>query len=193
MAVNGVEIRVGQRWRNRDGDTGVVSLNKNPMTKHLYPFRIDREYGGHFTVNADGRYGATDACERNDLVALVEDVPANESLTITPPPAVAEVDANALAAETLQALGWHFVGNCWVQEKPESEKSALDTQVDGSHYKDCGIQPVEYIHANELGYAEGNVIKYVTRHKKKNGAADLKKAIHYLQIALQQQYGVSEK
>lgn len=67
-------------------------------------------------------------------------------------------------------------------------QSALDTQIGGGHYKDQKIQPVEYIHANGLGFMEGNVIKYVTRHKSKNGAQDLKKAIHYCQLLLQLEY-----
>jgi hypothetical protein len=66
--------------------------------------------------------------------------------------------------------------------------SALDKQVSGSHYKDKGIQPIVYIHANNLGFCEGNVIKYVTRHKDKNGAADIKKAIHYLELLLELEY-----
>jgi hypothetical protein len=66
--------------------------------------------------------------------------------------------------------------------------SALDKQVSGNHYKDKGIQPIVYIHANELGFCEGNVIKYVTRHKEKNGAADIKKAIHYLELLLELEY-----
>ena len=41
----------------------------------------------------------------------------------------------------------------------------MQRQVGGDHYKDCGIQPVEYIHSNDLNYFEGNVIKYITRHK----------------------------
>lgn len=67
-------------------------------------------------------------------------------------------------------------------------KSALDKQVSGNHYKDKGIQPIVYIHANNLGFCEGNVIKYVTRHKEKNGAADIKKAIHYLELLLKLEY-----
>ena len=69
-----------------------------------------------------------------------------------------------------------------------SKSSALDKQVSGSHYKDKGIQPIVYIHANNLGFCEGNVIKYVTRHKDKNGAADIKKAIHYLELLLELEY-----
>lgn len=66
-----------------------------------------------------------------------------------------------------------------------SDFSALDIQVAGSHYKDLKIQPVEYIHANEIGYFEGNVIKYVTRWRSKNGIADLEKAIHYIQLLIE--------
>ena len=58
--------------------------------------------------------------------------------------------------------------------------SALNKQVAGDHYKDQPIQPVEYIHANAMGYFEGNVVKYVSRWRKKNGIADLEKAKHYI-------------
>jgi len=67
--------------------------------------------------------------------------------------------------------------------------SALDKQVSGVHYKDKGIQPIVYIHANNLGFCEGNVVKYVTRYKEKNGAADIRKAIHYLELLLELEYG----
>lgn len=66
-----------------------------------------------------------------------------------------------------------------------AESSALDVQVGGSHYKDLAIQPVEYIHANKLCYLEGNVIKYVTRWRKKNGVADLEKARHYIDLLIE--------
>lgn len=57
-------------------------------------------------------------------------------------------------------------------------------QVGGTHYSDRGIQPIEYINTNRLGYHEGNVVKYTTRHKYKNGKEDIKKAIWYLQDLL---------
>lgn len=66
--------------------------------------------------------------------------------------------------------------------------SALDKQVSGNHYKDKGIQPIVYIHANDLGFCAGNVVKYVTRYKTKGGAADIKKAIHYLELLLELEY-----
>ncbi len=67
--------------------------------------------------------------------------------------------------------------------------TALDTQAGGSHYKDLPIQPVEYIVENDIPYLEGNVIKYITRHKFKNGREDIEKAIHYCQLILDLQYG----
>ena len=63
--------------------------------------------------------------------------------------------------------------------------TALDIQIDGNHYKELPIQPVEYIHANKIGYFEGNVIKYVSRWKTKNGVADLRKAAHYIQLLIE--------
>ena len=57
--------------------------------------------------------------------------------------------------------------------------SANDTQEGGTHYQ-LPIQPWDFIVANDIPYLEGNVIKYVTRWRKKNGVADLKKAQHYL-------------
>ena len=63
--------------------------------------------------------------------------------------------------------------------------SSLDRQVQGGHYKDMAIQPVEFIHANGIGYFEGNVIKYVTRWRKKNGVADLEKAKHYIELLIE--------
>ena len=63
--------------------------------------------------------------------------------------------------------------------------SSLMVQVGGDHYKDLPIQPVEYIYANAIGYFEGNVIKYVSRWRKKNGIADLEKAKHYIELLIE--------
>lgn len=67
--------------------------------------------------------------------------------------------------------------------------SALTKQEGGGHYKAMKIQPVEYIVENNIPYCEANVIKYVSRHREKNGAQDIRKAIHYLELILQMQYG----
>ena len=62
------------------------------------------------------------------------------------------------------------------------------TQVGGDHYKNLAIQPAEFIQKNKLAYCEGNAIKYVCRHRNKNGAQDIKKAIHYLEMLLEFEY-----
>ncbi len=65
---------------------------------------------------------------------------------------------------------------------------ASDKQVAGTHYSQFSIQPSEFIHRNGIGFLEGNVIKYVCRHKNKNGRQDIEKAIHYLQLLLEWEY-----
>lgn len=67
----------------------------------------------------------------------------------------------------------------------EKLMNPLDKQVDGNHYKDLSIQPIEYIHANKIPYLEGNVIKYTTRWRNKNGIADLEKAKHYIELLIE--------
>jgi hypothetical protein len=64
----------------------------------------------------------------------------------------------------------------------------LDAQVGGGHYKDMKIQPVEFCHANKMGGIESAVVKYVCRHRAKNGEQDIDKAIHLLQLLKQLEY-----
>ena len=61
-----------------------------------------------------------------------------------------------------------------------NNEKANDRQVDGDHYQ-TEIQPWDFIVANEIPFLEGNVIKYVCRHREKNGVRDLMKAKHYLE------------
>ena len=63
--------------------------------------------------------------------------------------------------------------------------SALNKQVDGSHYKDMAIQPIIYIYANNIPFIEGNVIKYVSRWRNKNGLKDLEKARHLIDMLIE--------
>lgn len=63
---------------------------------------------------------------------------------------------------------------------------ASDKQVGGAHYKDMAIQPGEFIRANGIGWYEGNAIKYICRHNAKNGRQDIEKAIHYLELVLEE-------
>ena len=62
---------------------------------------------------------------------------------------------------------------------------SLEIQEGGSHYKGFVIQPAEYSIKNQLGFAEGNVVKYVTRYSLKGGLEDLKKARHYIDMLIE--------
>ena len=66
--------------------------------------------------------------------------------------------------------------------------SAYDKQVGGSHYKKMKIQPSKFVIENELLFPEGNVIKYICRHKFKNGKEDLEKAIHFIEMIIERDY-----
>jgi hypothetical protein len=74
-------------------------------------------------------------------------------------------------------------------EKLAQAASALDTQVGGNHYKDMAIQPIEFTHKNGLNFCQGNIIKYATRYKAKNGVEDLKKVKHYAELLAKLEYG----
>jgi hypothetical protein len=65
--------------------------------------------------------------------------------------------------------------------------SANDKQIAGNHYKKNGIQPWDYVVANNIGYLEGSAIKYITRWKDKNGIDDIRKAIHFLEKLIEVQ------
>ena len=67
----------------------------------------------------------------------------------------------------------------------EQSMKSYKKQVGGNHYKKYKIQPVEFIIKNNIGFCEGNVIKYVLRFKDKNGIADLEKAKHYLELLIE--------
>lgn len=67
-------------------------------------------------------------------------------------------------------------------------QNPLDIQVGGSHYKKYKIQPAEYNHANGLDWFQGNIVKYITRFRDKNGKEDLEKIIHYAQMLIELEY-----
>lgn len=71
------------------------------------------------------------------------------------------------------------------EERREPPASPLAHQEGGGHYKKLKIQPVEYIHANGIGFAEGSAIKYLTRWRDKGGIEDLKKARHFIDLLIE--------
>lgn len=65
---------------------------------------------------------------------------------------------------------------------------ATERQEGGSHYSKYTIQPTEFIYANHVPFIEGNIIKYILRHRDKNGIQDLLKAKHYIDLLIQFEY-----
>lgn len=59
-----------------------------------------------------------------------------------------------------------------------TKPQALTVQIGGDHYSRLAIQPMEFSMANNWDACAHTVLKYVTRHRHKNGLQDLKKARH---------------
>lgn len=66
-------------------------------------------------------------------------------------------------------------------------ESIAGHQIGGDHYRKRSIQPIDFILANDLGFCEGNAIKYLVRWKDKNGLQDLEKAKHYVEFLIEQE------
>ncbi len=66
--------------------------------------------------------------------------------------------------------------------------SAYDKQIGGKHYQNFSIQPSKFVIENELLFPEGNVIKYICRHRFKNGKEDLEKAVHFIEMIIERDY-----
>jgi hypothetical protein len=81
---------------------------------------------------------------------------------------------DALVATSQELGGWQVTATT----------GALNVQVGGDHYKKMKIQPIEFIHANNLPFIEGNIVKYITRWREKNGLKDLEKVKHYVDLLI---------
>ncbi len=68
--------------------------------------------------------------------------------------------------------------------RPRFRAPSMQRQEGGDHYRKLRIQPVEYIHANNIGFIEGSVIKYMTRWRDKGGVGDLRKARHFIDMLI---------
>ena len=79
----------------------------------------------------------------------------------------------------------------WIFEEYNDE--VISEQIGGDHYKKLKIQPTEFIHSNSIPFIEGNIIKYVVRHRHKNGIEDLKKAKHYIELLIKFEYENTKK
>ena len=101
-----------------------------------------------------------------------------------------EVDDNDLR----EAFEWAGEVTLLLQEIKEEisyqsrkKMSAIDKQIGGDHYKGMAIQPIQYIQANKLSYIEGNIVKYISRWRDKNGIEDLLKIKHYVEFLIEEE------
>tara|TARA_R110002126_G_scaffold497_1_gene3244 strand:- start:350 stop:682 length:333 start_codon:yes stop_codon:yes gene_type:complete len=69
---------------------------------------------------------------------------------------------------------------------PYESRQIENLLINKEHYKG-GIEPTEYIKANSLDFFEGNVVKYITRWRKKDGINDLRKAKDYIEMLIKQE------
>ena len=82
---------------------------------------------------------------------------------------------------------WWFTDKCIelvgddeaIENTTNKKYNPLVVQQSGNHYKNGKIQPIEYSERNNLSMCQGNIVKYITRHKEKNGVDDLAKVVHY--------------
>lgn len=110
---------------------------------------------------------------------------------------------NLTVAEIADKLGVSKVTVYAVRSKMRSEVAepklvpeaapvlpAVDThQIGGTHYTNLAIQPWEVIERNEMGFFDGNALKYIMRFRAKGGVQDLEKARHYLDKLIELEYG----
>jgi len=94
----------------------------------------------------------------------------------------AALDEMTRDAEELDLYDDEIVRN--LNAEAEKEK-ARDKMIGGDHYRQGSIQPIEYIHANNLSFCEGNIIKYISRWRYKDGLKDLEKAKHYIDLLME--------
>ena len=92
--------------------------------------------------------------------------------------------------------GWFFTDNCIelvggvnTTKTLDKKYNPLEVQQSGNHYKNGKIQPIEYSERNNLSMCQGNIVKYISRHKEKNGVDDLAKVVHYVLLEALFVYG----
>ena len=63
-----------------------------------------------------------------------------------------------------------------------------EDNINPEHYGNSGIDVIDFCQTNNLDFMQGNVIKYITRYRKKNGLEDVRKAVEYINRILANEY-----
>ena len=109
MAVNGIEIKVGQKWRRCDGSEVVIAKTDGLVETPEAKYPVVTECGWAYQTTGAWQVGLEHS---HDLVELIEDVPA-------PAPA----DKPASAPELLQRAAQHMADRAATYDQPEGERS----------------------------------------------------------------------
>ena len=75
--------------------------------------------------------------------------------------------------------------------KVDWNEHRIPDKINPEHYTQ-GIECIDYITSKNMSFLEGNVVKYVTRYRMKNGLEDLLKAQWYLERLIRD-YNKGEK
>ena len=74
-------------------------------------------------------------------------------------------------------------------EIEDEMRNVYKQQTGGTHYQNLKITPIEYAMANNMNPCEFSVIKYISRHRWKNGKEDLLKAKDFIDMLIAYEYG----
>ena len=72
--------------------------------------------------------------------------------------------------------------------KVDWNEHRIPDNINPEHYTQ-GIECIDYITSKNMNFLEGNVVKYITRHKTKGVIEDIRKVIHYAELILEKKYG----
>ena len=204
MAVNGIEIAVGQVWRTRGG--AELTIRRHDSSDDEQPWLASTD-GESYWLSPSGQLPLSQTGDI-DIVELIKDEHGFTIWRGGSQPADTKgrrVDIQLLgsgkregAADDFHWYHEHSSGDIVAykvsavaplvtdkyEQRVPSAATPLEVQVGGDHYKSMAIQPIEYIHANNIPFAEGSVIKYVSRWRAKNGIKDLEKARHFIDLLI---------
>ena len=69
----------------------------------------------------------------------------------------------------------------------EKRRKEIENKINPTYYG-TGLDVIDFCQKNNLDFMQGNVIKYVTRYKEKNGKEDLLKAMKYIDRIIKENY-----
>lgn len=119
MAVNGIEIKVGQKWRRRDGSEAVIKHAGETAAGQKEEFKVVDTVGHPYTCT--GRHVLHKPQHRYDLVELIEGAPGAEPAPTATPP------TTTTAPDLLDAAAGHMRDRAATYDKPEGERSIAQT------------------------------------------------------------------